>query len=88
MTAPVGETNQPVAPRVRWRVTVRPATELHADRTAGRMAWHLADCAGGLEAHCPEGRKQLEVGGDPDGHCLIDGVCPRCSALELKAAQS
>jgi hypothetical protein len=21
----------------------------------------------------------LETGGDPDGHCLVDEVCPRCA---------
>jgi hypothetical protein len=28
--------------------------------------------------HCPEGRRLLSTGDDPDGHCLLDGVCPRC----------
>jgi hypothetical protein len=83
-TAPTEQPAPPAAPRVRWRVTVRPAAATaHADRTAGRMAWHLADCTGGLEGHCPEGQRQLAAGGDPDGHCLVDGTCGRCARPAL-----
>jgi hypothetical protein len=82
MTPAVGEAENVAPRRVRWRVTVRPAAATaNADRTAGRMAWHLADCTGGPAGHCPAGQRQLDAGGDPDGHCLVDGVCGRCATL-------
>jgi len=31
------------------------------------------------DAHCDFGRRLLADGADPDGHCLIDGSCPRCA---------
>jgi hypothetical protein len=31
------------------------------------------------EQHCQQGRNLMESVGDPDGHCLIDGSCPRCA---------
>jgi hypothetical protein len=73
------------AKRLRWRVKVLTAAATSADRTAGRMAWHLADCQGDEAAHCPQGRASLAAGGDPDGHCLVEGACPRCAAAESAA---
>jgi len=31
-----------------------------------------------LERHSANGRRLLADWADPDGHCLIDGACPRC----------
>ena len=51
-------------------------------RPSRPLAWHLASCTDSElpEAHCPEGRRLIATGDDPDGHCLLDGVCPRCDA--------
>ena len=81
MTSIVNAAAPLAAQRLRWRVTVHPAAATNADRTAGRMAWHLAACRGEADAHCPTGRAALAAGGDPDGHCLVAGACPRCAAL-------
>ena len=47
------------------------------------MAWHLVECADPVlaAAHCSEGNLLLAAGADPDGHCLVDGACPRCALL-------
>jgi hypothetical protein len=52
------------------------------------MSWHMVECTepGAAEAHCPEGQLLLNAGPDPDGHCLVNGVCLRCRALEAEAA--
>ena len=77
------------AARLRWRVVVR--TEGHFDpaRATRPLAWHLVDCAEPprADAHCLEGRRRLASGGDPEGHCLVDGACPRCSDA-VDAAQA
>jgi hypothetical protein len=74
----------PVAPRIRWRVVVRTGGQGKMDpsRPSRPLAWHLASCTSteSLEAHCPEGRRLIETGDDPDGHCLLEGVCPRCES--------
>jgi hypothetical protein len=60
----------------RWRVVV------HAlDNGTVQTSWHLAECSAPHDpaAHCAHGRQGLESLGDPDGHCLIDGTCPRCT---------
>jgi len=43
--------------------------------------WHLVACADPtrLDAHCPVGLELLSSGVDPEGHCLVDGECPRCA---------
>ena len=66
--------------RLRWRVVVRTEGHLDPSRVTPPLAWHVIDCseAGRAEAHCPEGRRLLTAGGDPEGHCLIDGDCARC----------
>jgi hypothetical protein len=59
---------------MRWRAIV------HADRDHVLTAWHVAACSSPEDAaaHCVEGRRLLlDNGGDPDGHCLIDGKCAR-----------
>jgi hypothetical protein len=74
----------PPPPRLRWRVVVRTGGKGKIDpsRPSRPLAWHLATCADSelLDAHCDEGRRLISSGDDPDGHCLLDGVCPRCAA--------
>ncbi|MDQ6672632.1 MAG: hypothetical protein M3069_18145 [Chloroflexota bacterium] len=68
-------------PRLRWRVVVRTGDKGKIDpsRPSRPLAWHLVSCTDNelLAAHCPEGRRLIDSGDDPDGHCLLDGVCPR-----------
>ena len=66
--------------RLRWRVLVRTGGHLDPSRVTPPLAWHLVGCSepARAEAHCPEGRRLLNAGGDPEGHCLIDGGCARC----------
>jgi hypothetical protein len=72
----------PPPPRLLWRVVVRTGGQGKMDpsRPSRPLAWHLASCTDSesLEAHCPEGRRLIAAGDDPDGHCLLDGGCPRC----------
>ena len=69
--------------RLRWRVVVRSGGGPDQSRSQGHLSWHLADCANPLasDTHCAVGRDLLDSGADPDGHCLIDGDCPRCAAI-------
>ena len=79
MTTPIS----PLKPRLRWRVLVRTQGKVDPSRPSRPLAWHLATCIASEDplAHCPvEGRRLLEAGEDPDGHCLLDGVCPRCES--------
>jgi hypothetical protein len=64
--------------RLPWRAVVHPR-----DGDTFQTTWHLAGCAGPMEAaaHCAEGQRLLEAFGDPDGHCLTDGTCARCERL-------
>jgi hypothetical protein len=73
--------------RLRWRVTVSSNGRLDPSRAVRALAWHLVDCADPLrpDAHCATGQQLLADGADPDGHCLIDGACPRCAASEPPA---
>ena len=72
----------PLPPRLRWRVVVRTAGKLDPSRPSRPLAWHLVTCSDSEqpEFHCAEGRRLLAAGDDPDGHCLLDGVCPRCES--------
>ena len=74
----------PPPPRLRWRVVVRTGgkDKLDPSRPSRPLAWHLVSCTENElpEAHCAEGRRLLATGDDPDGHCLLDGVCPRCDS--------
>ncbi len=66
--------------RLRWRVIVQTDGRLDPSRAARPLAWHLMECADAAlaDGHCPTGRRLMAEGADPDGHCLIDGTCPRC----------
>jgi hypothetical protein len=70
-------------PRLRWRVLVRTQGKLDPSRPSRPLAWHLVTCANPEQpdVHCPEGRQLLVAGDDPDGHCLLEGDCPRCASL-------
>jgi regulator of protease activity HflC (stomatin/prohibitin superfamily) len=69
-------------PRLRWRVVVRTEGKLDPSRPSRPLAWHLVTCSDSErpEFHCAEGRRRLAAGDDPDGHCLLDGGCPRCES--------
>jgi len=77
-------TKPPMPARLRWRVVVRTQGKLDPSRPSRPLAWHLVTCTDSerTEAHCPEGRRLVAAGDDPDGHCLLDGVCPRCGPQE------
>lgn len=66
--------------RLRWRAVVHPGQKLDPARGLPPVAWHLADCDDPTrsEAHCDVGRHLLATDGNPDGHCLVGGTCPRC----------
>jgi hypothetical protein len=66
--------------RLYWRVVVRTEGRLDPSRSVGPMEWHLAQCtdAANAAAHCGVGQALMANGTDPDGHCLVDGACPRC----------
>jgi len=74
----------PLPPRLLWRVVVRTGGQGKMDpsRPSRPLAWHMATCTDSElpEAHCPEGRRLLATGDDPDGHCLLNGICPRDEA--------
>jgi hypothetical protein len=63
--------------RLFWRAVVHVV-----DRDTIRTMWHLAACHAPSEpaVHCLHGQRLLETVGDPDGHCLIDGQCGRCTS--------
>lgn len=75
--------------RLHWRALVRTNGALESSRATHGLSWHMVECADPtqLEAHCPLGVEMLSAGADPDGHCLVDGACPRCS-LTLIGAQA
>ena len=67
--------------KLKWRAVV------HTDgRDTVQTTWHIAGCAGTSDAaaHCREGQRLIESVGDPDGHCLIEGACARCSAASVQ----
>jgi hypothetical protein len=74
----------PLPPRLLWRVVVRTggSGKMDPSRPSRPLAWHMATCTDSElpEAHCPEGRRLLASGDDPDGHCLLNGICPRDEA--------
>jgi hypothetical protein len=74
--------------RLRWRVVIHAGEKLDASRGQQPLAWHLAECADppSAEAHCDIGRRLIATDGNPDGHCLIGGVCPRCEQADEEAA--
>jgi len=80
--SPVFAANGSGAGRLRWRVVVRTEGKLDPSRPSRPLAWHLVTCSEAelADAHCEEGRRLMATVGDPEGHCLLDGVCPRCAA--------
>lgn len=74
------EAIQPASERLYWRAVVRTGTMFAASREGDRVEWHLADCAEphGTGAHCSQGLYSLEVAGQPEGHCVVNGACGRC----------
>lgn len=70
--------------RLYWRAIVRVGGQFAATREGDRVEWHLAGCAapGGEGEHCNEGMHAIETIGHPAGHCLVHGVCARCTAAE------
>jgi hypothetical protein len=60
---------------------VQTAGTLDPSRASRALAWHLVECVDPAQdsAHCPQGQLLLATGGDPDGHCLLDGACVRCA---------
>jgi hypothetical protein len=70
----------PKSTRLLWRVVVGTAG-LDPSRPSRPLSWHLASCANPVspEAHCAEGRRMITTMADPDGHCLLNGECPRCA---------
>ncbi|HET6318747.1 MAG TPA: hypothetical protein VFG86_20020 [Chloroflexota bacterium] len=69
-------------PRFRWRAVIRSGQKLDPARGIQPVAWHLADCDDPWrdDAHCEIGRHLIATDGNPDGHCLVGGACPRCPA--------
>ena len=67
---------------LRWRAVVRAGQRLDPARGQPPVAWHLAGCDDPTraEAHCAMGRHLIATDGNPDGHCLVAGACPRCPA--------
>jgi hypothetical protein len=63
-----------------WRAIVRTGGTFGASREGDRLEWHLAACeAPHAEGqHCTEGLHNIEVRGQPDGHCLVNGTCGLC----------
>ncbi len=78
----------PKAARLLWRVVVG-TSGLDPSRPSRPLSWHLATCAdpASAEAHCAEGQRMITSMADADGHCLLDGKCPRCAqqAIEEQA---
>lgn len=74
--------------RLRWRAHVRTTGALESSRVSHALSWHLVECADPiqLESHCPVGVDLLSTGADPDGHCLVDGTCPRCALANAPVA--
>ena len=74
--------------RLHWRAHVRTTGVLETSRTSHGLSWHLVECADPtqLDSHCPVGVDKLSTGADPDGHCLVDGACPRCELANAPEA--
>jgi len=79
----------PKSARLLWRVVVGTAG-LDPSRPSRPLSWHLASCANPVspEAHCEEGRRMITTMADPDGHCLVNGECPRCAQQATQELQS
>jgi hypothetical protein len=79
----------PKAPRLLWRVVVG-TSGLDPSRPSRPLSWHLASCANPVspEAHCEEGRRMITNLADADGHCLLNGECPRCAQQATQEQQN
>ena len=68
--------------RLRWRAVIHAGPKFDPARGQQPVAWHLAECdhPARPEAHCDIGRHLIAIDGNPDGHCQVAGVCPRCPA--------
>jgi hypothetical protein len=66
--------------RLRWRAVIHAGQKFDPARGQQPVAWHLAECddPAQWEAHCDIGRHLMATDGNPDGHCQVAGVCPRC----------
>jgi len=49
------------------------------DQDAGAGQFFCASTSAG-QAHCGECQRLLATQGNPDGHCLLEGACPRYAA--------
>jgi hypothetical protein len=78
----------PTAARLHWRAVVHAGERLDASRGQQPLAWHLVECAkpAAVESHCEAGQRLMESDGNPDGHCLVDGECPRCAQASTPAS--
>ncbi len=67
--------------RLHWRAHVTTVGDHQSSRASHGLSLHLVECADPiqLDAHCPVGVEMLSTGADPDGHCLVNGTCPRCT---------
>lgn len=76
--------------RLRWRAVIHAGQKLDPARGQPPVAWHLADCdePARPEAHCDLGRHLIASDGNPDGHCLVNGVCPRCPEEPVPGADT
>ncbi len=75
-------------PRLFWRAVVKTSKKPSEAQDKAGLAWHLTSCAAPADpgAHCPEGQRLLGEQGDPDGHCLDGGSCPRCASAAVVGA--
>jgi hypothetical protein len=75
--------------RLRWRAIAHPGQKLDPARGVQPIAWDVADCdvATRLEGHCDVGRHLLATDGNPDGHYLVGGTCPRCPNVSTPPAR-
>ncbi len=69
-----------LAERTFWKAIVRTGGTFAASRERDSIEWHLVDCPAprAQGRHCNAGQHLLEIGGQPDGHCVVDGRCGRC----------
>ncbi len=79
---------QAPGPRLYWRAVVQGNRKPGDGHVETGLAWHLAGCEAPSVAasHCPEGQRLMVEQKNPDGHCLVDGTCPRCALATAAAA--
>jgi hypothetical protein len=81
---------QAAGARLQWRVIVPSTGRADASGTPAPLAWHMAACRepSVASAHCASGQRLLVAASNPDGHCLTDGVCPRCEADSVEVEKA